>query len=233
MTSGNEYVERAKDRVVELLPEHHAMVHPEVMSRSSEGYHIGSGNNIDPHHITTALRQLHAEGSMRTESARTRGERQVSTLHLTNPPPRTQTTIARASARKRLLLARYTGWSQGTVKHPHGIIGPAGETAVRTALQAASAMQPAVPTFGHVAQILGTRLPGPADSGGYLVPLDRGGLPAPTVTVLVEVKNIRSWIYPSSEELVQLLNKWAPRCSEWLTAIVTSLSLRSWGHDRA
>jgi len=25
----------------------------------------------------------------------------------------------------------------------------------------------------------------------------------------------------------------APRCSEWLTAIVTSLSLRSWGHDRA
>jgi len=26
---------------------------------------------------------------------------------------------------------------------------------------------------------------------------------------------------------------WAPRCSEWLTAIVTSLSLRSWGHDRA
>jgi len=27
--------------------------------------------------------------------------------------------------------------------------------------------------------------------------------------------------------------KEAPRCSEWLTAIVTSLSLRSWGHDRA
>jgi len=27
--------------------------------------------------------------------------------------------------------------------------------------------------------------------------------------------------------------KRAPRCSEWLTAIVTSLSLRSWGHDRA
>jgi len=35
------------------------------------------------------------------------------------------------------------------------------------------------------------------------------------------------------EVLGELSEMLAPRCSEWLTAIVTSLSLRSWGHDRA
>ena len=36
-----------------------------------------------------------------------------------------------------------------------------------------------------------------------MVPLV-GDLPQPPVTVLIEVKNIREWIYPSNAELYQL-----------------------------
>ena len=206
MATAEEYVEQAAARIVDLLTEHHALVHPEVISRISEGYYSGAGENIDPHHVTTALRDLHAAEVIRSVQAPTRGGHVITTLHLTTPPKLSRTAAERAAARKRLLLARYTGWSQGTVKNPHGLIGPAGEQAVRGALLAAGAMQPAAADFGPVARVLGTPLPGPADSGGYLVPFVKG-LPEPAVTVLVEVKNIRSWIYPSSEELVQLLNK--------------------------
>lgn len=206
MATTEEYVERAASRIVDLLTAHHALVHPEVISRISEGSFVSSNENIDPHHVTTALRELHREEVIRSEERPTRGGHTITTLHLVSPPRRSRTVADRAAARKRLLLARYTGWSQGTVKNPHGLIGPAGETAVRTALQAAGAMQPATPGFGHVRSILDTRLAGPADSGGYLVPIN-GGLPGTPVTVLVEVKNIRSWIYPGSEELVQVLNK--------------------------
>lgn len=36
---------------------------------------------------------------------------------------------------------------------------------------------------------------------------DPNGLPLPPVTVLVEVKSIRSWVYPAATELYQLLHK--------------------------
>ncbi len=55
--------------------------------------------------------------------------------------------------------------------------------------------------------LLGVTLPGPLDSADYLVPFDTKGLPQSPVTILFEVKNLRSWIYPSSEELYQLLHK--------------------------
>lgn len=68
-------------------------------------------------------------------------------------------------------------------------------------------MQPIEAGFGEVPTLLGHRLAGPIDTGGYLVTLDRAGLPMTPVTIPIEVKNIRSWIYPSSEELYQLLSK--------------------------
>jgi hypothetical protein len=58
-----------------------------------------------------------------------------------------------------------------------------------------------------VTKLLGVTLPGPLDSAGYLVPLDSSGLPRTPLTVLFEVKNLRSWIYPSAPEVYQLLHK--------------------------
>ena len=43
-------------------------------------------------------------------------------------------------------------------------------------------------------------------SAGH-APLSADGLPQSPVTVLFEVKNLRSWIYPSAKDLYQLLHK--------------------------
>jgi hypothetical protein len=85
-------------------------------------------------------------------------------------------------------------------------VGPAGEEAVRLALRASGALQPALPDFREVGNVLGVNLPGPVDSAGYMVPFV-DGLPGPVVTILVEVKNIRGWIYPGAGEVFQLLGK--------------------------
>lgn len=55
-------------------------------------------------------------------------------------------------------------------------------------------------------ELLGVRLPGPLDSAGYMIPFIQG-IPGAPVTLLLEVKNIRGWVYPQSIELYQVLNK--------------------------
>jgi hypothetical protein len=52
-------------------------------------------------------------------------------------------------------------------------------------------MQPVHPDAGPVAELLNVTLPGPLDSAGCTVPLVKG-IPGPPVTVLVEVKNLRT-----------------------------------------
>lgn len=202
----DEYVDRCCDRILELLLEHHALVHPEIEARVSEGYYRSSNRNIDPHHVTTALRNLTKREDILRLRTTTRGGRAIETVQLTHPPSGTSTVVARAAARRRLLYARYQGWAQGTVHNPQGLIGPAGEVAVRLGLQNSGALQPAVPGFAEVRSLLGSVLTGPLDSAGFLVPILHG-LPQTPITILVEVKNIRSWVYPSSAEPYQLLAK--------------------------
>lgn len=201
-----DYVEKAREAIYSHLSEQHACTHPELESRLAERYNSKDTRNIDPHHFTTALGQLLREGSVAVRERATRGNSQlIKTFHLTGT--RATTKIDRAAARKRLLSARYRGWAQGTKRHPHGLIGPAGEAAVREALR--DAMQPMTPGFGEVGSLLGCKLQGSIDTGGYLVTLSKEGLPMTPLSVPVEVKNIRSWIYPGSAELYQLLSKCA------------------------
>lgn len=193
------------NRIVELLDEHHAVVNAELQARIAEAGYRNSGLNIDPHHVTTALRRLYADETIVNESAETRGGREITTIRLARVRRR-ETKIAIATRRKRVLMARYQGWSQGTKRHPHGLIGPAGEAAVRAAILQSGAMQPAADGAGPVSSLLDTILSGPVDSAGFMVPI-QNGIPQSPVTVVVEVKNLRSWIYPSSLELYQLLSK--------------------------
>lgn len=67
-------------------------------------------------------------------------------------------------------------------------------------------IQPARPDAGEVTKLLNTDLPGSLDSAGYSVPLV-GGVPGEPITVMIEVKNIRGWMYPHSVEIYQLLHK--------------------------
>lgn len=205
MATADEYVLRAKERLREEMDAELALLRPEAIARLSEAYYRGDPKNIDAHHVGPALDDLVGAGEFVATSEPTRGAQPITTYQPADQSRR-QTRIAKAAARKRLLAARYNSWAQGSVRHPHGLIGPAGEEAVRLAILASTAMQPASPNAGPVSEILGVKLSGPADSGGYVNPII-GDIPQGPVTVLVEVKNVRGWIYPSSAELYQVLHK--------------------------
>lgn len=202
-----DYVAHAKDRIRETLGTEHAVVHAELEARISEAGYADSGLNINPHHITTALQELTRHDEIHwTGPEASRGSHPVQTIQPANQHRRT-TAIAKAARRKRLLYGRYLGWAQGDKRYPHGLVGPAGEQAVRSGLLESGGIVPAAPAAGEVKQLLNITLSGPLDSGGYVVPLSSDGIPGTPITVLIEVKNIRGWMYPSSAEIYQLLDK--------------------------
>lgn len=206
MPDERDYTERAKVRIRETLDAEHAVVALELEARISEAGFDDSGLNIDPHHITTALKELVETGEViREDPVATRGGHDVETIQPADQHRRA-TAIAHAAARKRLLYGRYLGWAQGTKRYQHGLIGPAGEQAVRSGILLSGGMQPVRADAGEVTRLLNIDLPGPLDSAGYTVPLVNG-LPGTPVTVLVEVKNLRGWMYPHSSEIYQLLDK--------------------------
>ena len=84
-----DYQARAVDRIREILAAEHAAVRRELESRIAEGHWSGSGENIDPHHITNALRELVRLGELESVTGATRGGADVETLQ----PP-----IVRAAA---------------------------------------------------------------------------------------------------------------------------------------
>ncbi|WP_292981243.1 hypothetical protein [Mycobacterium sp.] len=207
MATPAQYEARAVDRIREILAVEHAVVRREVESRITEGFWQGSGDNIDAHHVTNAIRFLVDErGELEWVYRTTRGKHTVATLEPVDRTGRSDR-IDRAAGRKRLLWGRYLGWATGTERYPHGLIGPAGEAATRGGILASGALIPAAQGAAGVASVLGVDLPGPLDSAGYLVPLNARGIPGPAVTLLFEVKNVRQWLYPTAHEPFQLLGK--------------------------
>jgi hypothetical protein len=71
------YVGRAR---AAILADEHAVVHPELEARISEAGYRGDFNNIDPHHVTTALRELSHDGSIEWIEERTRGGSAIKTI---------------------------------------------------------------------------------------------------------------------------------------------------------
>src|SRR5206468_4108109 len=105
-----------------------------------------------------------------------------------------------ATARKRLLAARYYGWAKGTSTRP-GRFGPAGEAAVRDAMIEAAPSGYTIENPGReVDKLLGIPVHGPLDAAAHYLVRYPGGIPGPVITVPVEAKNLRDWIYPSSRE---------------------------------
>lgn len=206
MATAANYQARAVDRIRDIMSVEHAVVPRELESRIAEGYWVGSKENIDPHHVTNALRVLVRGGEVERVTGATRGGADVETLQPTNRTGRGDR-IDRAAARKRLLYGRYLGWATGTARHPRGLVGPAGEAATRSAILQSGAVIPAAPGAAGVARILNVNLSGPLDSAGYTIPLGVGGVPGTAVTLLFEVKNVRNWLYPAAAEPFQLLGK--------------------------
>lgn len=199
------YRKFAREVILEMLLEYHAVVPLEIVARAGEYPWRNSDVRLDQHHLNYALAALERSGTVVREPALTRGGRNVVVLHLPVTAGRKRV-IERASARKRLLDARYLGWASGTERQ-EGLLGPTAERVVhRSILEAAPVpgFRLVNPVAGAAAEILGVAVRrGPLDNAVLYNPI---GAAKPYV-IPVEVKSLRPWIYPRDEKLYQLLYK--------------------------
>lgn len=200
-----DYLTLGKKLIPSLLNAELAAPWIEVEARISDAQYAGSAAFVEPHHLSQARQELEAEGRIAQRREATRGGRPVTLWTLAGPGSKA---TDRAAARKRLLAARYLGWAQGTPSRP-GITGPAAEQVVHASSLAAAPYGFALanPAGPGVETFLGLQVPiGPLD-GGLLHTSYVEGQPAKFAAIPIEVKNLRDWIYPQSQELYQLLDK--------------------------
>lgn len=209
-----EYVDDAKQQILDLLEIEKAVTARELEARISEPTDIPTfgvaTNQIDPHHVTTARRELLAAEQIETSTGRTRGRsREITVFHL--PIVRgNRTAIGAAAGRKRLLTARHESLSRTTQRHPKGLVGSAGEIVVARALDDINGYVPYQSGAGETTELLGVNLTkhgGPIDNAASLV--DYASELPKTYTVGIEVKNRREWFGPANERLHHFLYKMA------------------------
>jgi hypothetical protein len=208
VVSEAQYVARGIAGIRAVLEEQSAVVWPEVEARLSDYRHTSITTRVDPHHLTTAKSGLLKAGFLRyAPTVRTRGGREISILQLGDETDR-QRRIADAAARKRLLYARYLGWSSGTDTKP-GIIGPGLETVLHASLLKVSpfvGLRIENPVSGDTSTLAGVELPadlGSLDNGATWIDPNNGR----RFAYPMEAKNLRDWLYPTSQEVFQLLEK--------------------------
>jgi len=202
------YVQLARDAILALIHNEHAVVWLEVEAKLAGRPAGGLSDGINPHHLTRAKQGLLAAGTIGEVTAQTRGGRIVTVLGLTNRYRR-QRAFEIAAQRKRVLFARYLGWGTATQERPN-LIGAAGERVTHASLLAAAShgYRLVRPEGGDVPNLFGQPVPiGPLDSIAHVQIIDDVGRPKENVTLPIEVKNIRHWVYPDSSELYELLAK--------------------------
>jgi len=203
--SAEEWRDLAVDAVLDFVESEGAFVIPELEAKLAD-HAWGQYPPIQPHHLTTARLRLVHEGTLEHTSAPTRGGGMIATY--TGPDPTKG--ARRAAARKRLLHSRYLSWTKRTSDWDPAPIGSALERVVfRSVVSSAPhGYRLLNPAGGEVGTMFNQRVPGgPIDCVAVHSALDDYGLPSASTFVLVEAKNLRQWIYPSTQELFQLLDK--------------------------
>lgn len=209
--AGDIYFARAIASLRELAQKEVAFAEMEAVAKLIEPHF--ESLPFEPHHLTAAKNYMLKSGEIFASSEPTRGGRQIPLL-IADVAMSSKSVDERA-ARKRLLLARYYGWSEGLPSVGEGVTGPAAEIAFQGALQRASVGTSLATTFRDrpsVPVMFGEQIPdrlGPFDNLVLLQPLTPDLSPRPPygVFVPIEIKNIREWIYPHSKQLFQLLHK--------------------------
>ena len=202
-----DYVQMGSEAILALLRDHHAAPWLEVEARIADQAYPGFPMRVEPWPLGQARSRLVDEGVIQRTRSATRGGRSVDLWQLMEVGRKATVTEA-AAARKRLLMTRYLSWASGT-RTRRASIGGAGERVVHQALLKAApyGYSLANPDGGQAATFLGDPVPiGPLDNAAVYA-LTAGGIPVGGVALPVEVKNVREWIYPSSNELYQLLDK--------------------------
>lgn len=162
---------------------------------------------VNPHHLTVGRRRLLEAGVIESARQSTRGGQVVTTYLLADPSKKAQ----RAAGRKRLLLARFHGWSAPTTEWGPKPLPLALERVVHASLKRAAPYGYHLlnPDGGEVTRIFDKPVGGGAvDNAAFYTPIV-DGVPGSTVLVVIEAKNVRQWIYPQTQEMYQLLDKCA------------------------
>lgn len=211
MPGRSEWISRGREAIIDLLAEQLAAPVIEIEARISDRAWRDQPRYIDPHLLTEARHDLIAAGLVLRVQQVTRGGSKIALLQ-PSPIPRGKTRAAEdAAARKRLLVARWRGWSRASESMPN-LIGNGGEAVVHHSLRAAApyGYRLVQPTRGQVGTLYGDPVPGGAlDNAAWLTPMDQQ-TQAPAggpVLVPIEVKNLRHWLYPHHWEIYQLLHK--------------------------
>ena len=199
------YDDLAYNAIRDLIHQEHAAVWHEVEAKLAEHHQPGAPRGINPHHLTNGRRRLIAEGLIKEVADTTYGNRVVSVLVPCDQRGR-RDAIRTAMRHKRALEGRYLSWSQESERHPN-LIGDGGERVVHASLRQTVAGYGLInPDRGEVDFLFDANVPGgPLDNAAHIA-LDAGDHLV-AVTVLVEVKNLRGWIYPNTDGLYQLLYK--------------------------
>lgn len=205
-----EYVALAKRGIREVLSELHAVAPGELYARLSDRRWETLPRAINPHHVNAALQDLRLAGEVTETEEVTKGNHVVSVAHFADLSGK-KAAFRDAARRKRALYARFLGWSQATSRFPRGLLGPGGERVVhRLLIEVAPEVGYRLEKVqeGDVGVFLGEDVPGgPLDNVVHIPVADERGLIARGVVGLVEVKNVRGWIYREDARLYQLLYK--------------------------
>ncbi len=202
---GSGYVRSGREAILHLLDHEHAAVWPEIEAKIADQLYLPLRVRVDPHHLSTAKQELLEDGEIVATVHQARGGRDIRILHLPETTGRKRL-LSRAAGRKRLLQARFLGWAV-----TNRLVGPAGERVLHASLIGVSPergyrMENASAT--GVPVLLGDSIPaGPLDNTAHLPITDARGVTQRTVTLPIEVKNVRDWIYPENYRLHQLLYK--------------------------
>jgi len=211
----HEWVALARTEIVKLLEKQHAVTIREMEARLAEPddptllHDAKAARGIDPYHLSTARQQLLEAGTITSAAHTTRGSgAPINLIHLTSTKGRA-TKINKAKARKALLTRRHHRYSASTKRYPNGLVGPAAETALHTALDSTNSYVVQQLEPGDMRYVLGVDLQshgGPIDNAATLVTYDNTGGES-IFTCLFEVKNQREWFTPEDQQVHRFLHK--------------------------
>jgi len=200
----------AAQRLLGLLDTEGAVTKPEMEAKLSEAAvgvrSVAGAQLVNPHHLTTARSQLVAAGEIVRNYGTTRGGRPVATFLRASATKQD----LRVAGRKRLLHARFLSWSSSSAEWKGAPPIPSAlERVIHASLLEAAphGYRLARPGGGDVTELFGRPVVGGSlDNAAFYTPVS-DGTPRLPVTMVVEAKNLREWIYPHTQELYQVLSK--------------------------
>jgi hypothetical protein len=207
----DEWYDRALDLIPSFVAERGAVVWPEVEANLAEGTWIavhrpGVGyTHIQPHVLGRARKALVADGTLIEDPVRLNGRDVTAFLDGPGLAGRRTRQIQDTAGAKRRLYRSFLGWTGRSE-----LCGHVAERVVEATIESLAGTELWLTPehrHGRVDRLLEREVVGgPLDAAGF-VPVNTTNPGAGWTPFAIEVKNLRSWIYPWSHEVWDLLAK--------------------------